>query len=270
MGKGAGERSTGLWARLKNLIWGPKHQGEVQFAVATEDGEAVLIACASPCTDPVHLRRVAGLVKAKDGMASSQLENFAKRLEEPGLSGDELDKVGKEVKQFAMDHRGLHPELDALAEKGNAQGGISLDLPKIDLHQKGALKMAAAQVHQLARTPGSTSNIAVNQSTVAIAEAVLEDGSSQIFASGNNAYLLPRQVERLVELGIPRENILSGSKYSKGFTRLENHAERVIIRELNRRRAKPIRWGIDWAGSGKGVPCDNCEPFVRDAGGQFE
>lgn len=27
--------------------------------------------------------------------------------------------------------------------------------------------------------------------------------------------------------------------------------------------AVPIRWGIDWAGGNKPVPCPACEPFVK-------
>ena len=135
------------------------------------------------------------------------------------------------------------------------------------LGQSGALRNAAVEVHNLAGT--ATSRIGVNQSTVAIVEATLPNGSRQLFASGSGGYLRPAQVQRLVELGVPRENIFSGARFSKGFTAAENHAERVILRNLPE-GATVNRWGISWGGQQRAVPCNVCEPFVNQAGGVLE
>jgi hypothetical protein len=135
------------------------------------------------------------------------------------------------------------------------------------LSQAGALRQAAVEAHTLAAT--ATSRIGINQSTVALAEATLTDGTKQVFASGSGGYLLPRQINRLVELGVPRENIFSGAQYYRGFSAMENHAERVILRNLPE-GAIVERWGITWGGQQRPIPCPACEPIVDEAGGILE
>jgi RHS repeat-associated protein len=149
----------------------------------------------------------------------------------------------------------------------NPGEGSALGPAESRLSEAGALRQAAVEVHNLAQT--GASRIPVNQSTVAVVEATLPDGTRQVFASGSGGYLRPAQVERLVELGVPRENIFSGAEYYKGFSAEENHAERVILRNLPE-GATVNRWGISWGGQQRPIPCDVCEPFVNQAGGIVE
>src|SRR5438046_2777850 len=93
--------------------------------------------------------------------------------------------------------------------------------------------------------------------------------AGNFFASGSGGYLRPAQVRRLVELGVPEQNIFSGARYSRGFSALENHAERVILRNLPE-GSTVNRWGISWGGQQRPIPCPACEPFVNRAGGILE
>jgi len=123
----------------------------------------------------------------------------------------------------------------------------------------------AREAHLLAgKHPAS-----VNMSSVAVSEVRLASGTRTYFAAGSGGRLNPRQVERLVELGVPRANILRGRSVTKGFTKLENHAERVILRNLPE-GAGVERWGISWAGKQKPIPCPNCAPHVSESGGFLE
>ena len=134
------------------------------------------------------------------------------------------------------------------------------------LSEPGALRNAAVDVHNLAGT--AANRVPINQSTVAIVEGKVGD-ELQLFASGSGGYPRPGQVERLTELGVPSERILSGAQFSKGFSAAENHAERVILRNLPE-GASVTRWGISWGGQQRAVPCPVCEPFVNLAGGILE
>ena len=182
---------------------------------------------------------------------------------------DRRDELLGALERFGPDHaaaRGWREEIRVLDE---ALRAAPLANP---LSQSGALRNAAVEVHNLAAT--ATSRIGVNQSTVSIVEATLLNGTRQLFASGSGARLTPAQVNRLVELGVPRENIFSGAASrltgaTAEETRLLNHAERVILRNLPE-GATVNRWGISWGGQQRAIPCDVCEPFVNQAGGVVE
>ncbi len=109
----------------------------------------------------------------------------------------------------------------------------------------------------------------VNMSTVAVSEVRLASGARTYYAAGSGGRLNPRQVEHLVKLGVPRANILRGRGATNGFTKLANHAERIILRNLPA-GASVQRWGISWAGKQKAIPCSNCAPHVTGAGGFLE
>jgi len=133
----------------------------------------------------------------------------------------------------------------------------------------------ARDVHNKLLKPGK-SDIGWKQSTVSIAEGTLPSGEKQLFASGNGARLTKAQRDRLVELGVPRENIYSGARYMKRpipktkvkavrkAYNLNNHAERVIIRNAPE-GTKFKKWGISWASKQRNESCDNCKPHVQCA-----
>lgn len=132
------------------------------------------------------------------------------------------------------------------------------------LAQRGGLRKAAVAVHNLAGNPR-----AITHSTVVIVEVRMPDGSTQFFSSGSGGRLNPDQRKLLGQYGIPNQNMFWGATYYKGFTKEENHAERIILRNLPK-GATVARWGISWAGDQKSVPCGVCEPFVTQAGGTLE
>ena len=107
-------------------------------------------------------------------------------------------------------------------------------------------------------------------STVSIAEGKLPNGQSQLFASGNNATLSPLQKAKLIEQGVPKENIYSGAKFrevvegDKNASNLLNHAERVIIRNAPP-GTKFTKWGVSWGGQQRNASCKNCIPHVECA-----
>jgi len=135
----------------------------------------------------------------------------------------------------------------------------------------------ARQAHNVLKRniPGKP-EIGFNQSTVSIGEGTLPSGEKQLFASGNGAKLTPAQRAKLIELGVPPENIYSGVAYMKKPVNkskvrsvrkaynLENHAERVIIRNAPK-GTKFKKWGISWAKYQKNEPCSNCKPHVECA-----
>lgn len=135
----------------------------------------------------------------------------------------------------------------------------------------------ARQAHNvLKRNIPDKPEIGFNQSTVSIGEGTLPSGEKQLFASGNGAKLTPKQRAKLIELGVPPENIYSGVAYMKKPVNkskvksvrkaynLENHAERVIIRNAPK-GTKFKKWGISWAKYQKNEPCSNCKPHVQCA-----
>ena len=124
----------------------------------------------------------------------------------------------------------------------------------------------ARQAHDVLREKDKT-KIKFNHSTVAIAEVEI-NGEKQLFASGNGAVLSPAQRDKLKELGIPEENIFSGKRFKKILedleaTKLANHAERVIIRNVPEGAIFTGKWGISWAGNQRNESCVNCLSFVE-------
>lgn len=119
------------------------------------------------------------------------------------------------------------------------------------LARPGALGDAAVSVHNLALLEHS-GKIRFNMSTVALAEVKMPGGDVQYFAAGSSGRLSSRQIDALVELGVPSENIAPGPL----------HAERNILKLLPE-GAKVKRWGIAWGPSNRPVPCAKCRPFVK-------
>jgi hypothetical protein len=112
-----------------------------------------------------------------------------------------------------------------------------------------ALQRMASEAHLAAGTAR-----AVEKSAVAVVRVRLASGEVTYYASGSGAYLRPAQRAVLEKYGVPRENILSGARYSNGFSQVENHAERVILRNMPEGSAIED-WGISWTTTGKPKPC---------------
>ncbi len=125
----------------------------------------------------------------------------------------------------------------------------------------------ARQAHDVLRDANGNPTRSFNNSTVSVAEVEL-NGKKQLFAAGNGASLTPAQRSKLVELGVPRENIFSGKQYKKIIdgdtiaTNLENHAERVIINNVPEGSVFTGKWGVSWAGKQRNASCSNCQPHV--------
>ncbi|QKV73934.1 sugar-binding protein [Amycolatopsis sp. Hca4] len=130
----------------------------------------------------------------------------------------------------------------AVGSAGLIGGGLS---------QPGALRAAAVEVHDLALLEKG-GEIRHTMSTVALHEARLADGTTQIFAAGSSGRLSAAQIEKLVELGVPRANIVRGGL----------HAERNILAAVPE-GAEQVRWGIAWGARNKPIPCDKCAPFLK-------
>jgi hypothetical protein len=113
----------------------------------------------------------------------------------------------------------------------------------------------AKQAHDILKDSDGNKTRGFNNSTVAVAEVEI-GGKAQIFASGNGATLSPAQRAKLKELGVPSENIFSGTQY-RAEAKLDNHAERVIERNLPEGSIIK-KWGISWAGNQKNEMCPNC------------
>jgi len=129
----------------------------------------------------------------------------------------------------------------------------------------GELSGKARQVHDLA---GGGDARAIRNSTVSIVEANV-NGKPQLFAAGSGGRLSPAQRELLQELGVPKENIFNGRAFVKDFERLENHAERIILRNLPE-NSVVSRWGVSWGGLQRNASCASCQPHVDIAGGIFD
>lgn len=131
-----------------------------------------------------------------------------------------------------------------------------------------SLSAKARKIHDLARDPFAKRN-----STVAIAEVTI-NGKTTHYAAGSAGTLSPAQRKLAAEMGIPPENILSGTKVRSSHAdpaqaKLENHAERVIIRNLPE-GAKVEKWGVSWGGKQTNASCLNCQPHVEASGGIFD
>ena len=133
------------------------------------------------------------------------------------------------------------------------------------------LSEMAQSVHNLAgglKTPDAR---AIEKSTVAIFEVELKNGSKTLYAAGSSGRLNPRQRSLLEKLGVPKENILSGKKYTlpKDVVKNINHAEQIILRNIPD-DAKVTRKGISWGSKQRNAPCSRCKPSVDGAGGVYD
>ena len=133
-------------------------------------------------------------------------------------------------------------------------------LPR-NLNEPLALYHLSRSVHNVAPKSMTTQgNITIEQSTVSIVKVKLADGTMTFYASGNNAYLTPNQRVLLKLAGVPEKNILSGEEFRVN-DKLENHAEKVILRNLPA-GAVDLEWGISWAGGQKAASCSHCATVV--------
>ena len=75
----------------------------------------------------------------------------------------------------------------------------------------------------------------------------------------------------LEQLGVPKENILSGKKFtlSKDVVKNINHAEQIILRNIPD-DIKVTRKGISWGSKQRNAPCSRCKPSVDGAGGVYD
>ncbi|KQO22483.1 hypothetical protein ASF10_08895 [Flavobacterium sp. Leaf82] len=125
------------------------------------------------------------------------------------------------------------------------------------------LSKIAQEAHNVLLEPGKSPR-GFNNSTVSVAKVDV-NGVSTLYASGNGASLSPAQRTKLVELGVPEENIFSGKRFKEiidgdtgTLTKLSNHAERVIERNIPK-DASIKEWGISWASKQKNEMCNNCK-----------
>jgi RHS family protein len=89
---------------------------------------------------------------------------------------------------------------------------------------------------------------------------------------GINFYQFSPNVRSLLEkLGVPKENILSGKKYTlpKDVVKNINHAERIILRNIPD-DAIVTRKGISWGSKQRKAPCSRCKQSVDGAGGVYD
>nr|WP_244108961.1 hypothetical protein [Burkholderia anthina] len=103
---------------------------------------------------------------------------------------------------------------------------------------------------------------------VSIVEAKV-NGKPQLFAAGSGGRLSPTQRQALMKMGVPEENIFYGKNSIYGFDKLENHAERIILRNLTE-GTEVSRWGISWGELQRNASCPSCQPHVEQAGGIFD
>ncbi|MCC9073884.1 DUF6531 domain-containing protein [Flavobacterium sp. F-65] len=125
------------------------------------------------------------------------------------------------------------------------------------------LSKIAQEAHNVLLEPGKSPR-GFNNSTVSVAKVDV-NGVSTLYASGNGASLSPAQRTKLIELGVPEENIFSGKKFKEfidgdkgALTKLSNHAERVVERNIPK-GASIKEWGISWASKQKNEMCSNCK-----------
>ncbi|MCL1918637.1 MAG: RHS domain-containing protein, partial [Peptococcaceae bacterium] len=117
------------------------------------------------------------------------------------------------------------------------------------------LARIARIVHNLSGNPR-----AIRQSTVAIARVRI-NGKYQLFAAGSGGRLNPAQRAELVRLGVPEGNIFHGRGVTNGFSQIENHAERIVLRNIPE-GSSVVHWGISWGGLQRNLPCVSCRPYV--------
>lgn len=174
-------------------------------------------------------------------------------------------EAGSYISQDPIGLNGNNPTLYAYVNDTN----IWLDIFGLHAIFDQQLADIAKQAHDVLRDADGNPTRNFNNSTVSVAEIEI-NGEKQLIASGNGAKLTPAQRAKLEELGVPRQNILSGKKYKTILadakqTNLANHAERVIITNLPKGAKFTGRWGVSWAGRQRNASCLNCQPHVDNA-----
>ncbi|MEU8632364.1 SpvB/TcaC N-terminal domain-containing protein [Amycolatopsis sp. NPDC048633] len=175
-----------------------------------------------------------------------------------GLSKQSVD-LGEASASFGasmvMSAATRSPQLLGMTAGGGGGGGArtvgATGLIAGGLSQPGALRTAAVEVHNLALAEKG-GHIRHAMSTVALHETRLADGTTAIFAARSGGSLSTAQKARLVELGVPEANLVSGPL----------HAEMNILRAVPE-GATQVRWGIAQAKYNKPLPCpDMCAKIV--------
>jgi hypothetical protein len=169
-------------------------------------------------------------------------------------------------------------EIASLQESAKFQEAVNKEMARIQQWQEAAQETGGAGqlgarngLRNVARIVHEAlgNQFGINQTTVAIAKVRLANGEISYFASGSGGTLRPRQREELARLGVPDAHQFFGAALTRDFERPDNHAERIIIRNLPE-DAKILGWGIAWAGFNKSTPCKLCAPHVNDAGGMVQ
>ncbi|MFJ7215016.1 SpvB/TcaC N-terminal domain-containing protein [Amycolatopsis sp. NPDC098790] len=179
-----------------------------------------------------------------------------------GLSQETVDRAEAVVSMGATMHMSAVTKtaevLGATAGSGSRGAGVTAQevgaggLAAGGLSQPGALRAAAVEVHDLAlnRWFGFVRH---RNSTVALHEARLPDGTTQIYAAISGGYLSAAQKARLAELGVPRANMFGGKL----------HAELNLYRGLPEGITQ-LRWGIAQGRYNTPNPCQAmCAKIVR-------
>jgi RHS repeat-associated protein len=172
------------------------------------------------------------------------------------------NESGNYISQDPIGLMGNNPTLYGYVEDTNS----NLDVFGLHTILDDQLAKIAKEAHDVLRDANGNPTRGFNNSTVSVAEIEV-NGQKQLIASGNGAKLTPAQRAKLEELGVPRENILSGKKFKTILddvkaTNLANHAERVIINNAPKGSTFTGRWGISWGGRQRNASCANCQPHV--------
>lgn len=118
------------------------------------------------------------------------------------------------------------------------------------LQEAGGLRTLATRAH------GLVEGIARRQSTIAVAEVRLADGTRELWAAASSRGLTTAQRNLLESQGI---RIIGGGR----------HAEMNIIENLPQ-GARVERWGISRSSGQTNIPCPECVPEVSRVGGIIE
>lgn len=81
-----------------------------------------------------------------------------------------------------------------------------------------------------------------------------------------------RQRALLEKLGVPKEKILSGKKYtlSKDVVKNINHAEQIILRNIPDNTKVTRKEFLGAANKERNAPCSRCKSSVDGAGGVYD
>lgn len=193
------------------------------------------------------------------------------RLETNAAQTAVRSRAGNAVIDLAMTDTGVWAAANTASTGALPVVGAPFALPPARsivryLEGPNALSRIAAETHLLGalRSNGLASRQGLQLTAVALAGVRLPSGARTVLAAGSAGTLSPAQRDLLMYYGVPEQNILWGAKYTRGFSRLQNHAERIIHRNLPAGAAVED-WGISWAGSQKPIPCGSCSPFVHGA-----